>query len=202
MAPLYPRSKYLRQSSAASLRPSSSDARISGKLRRISSTTTRASALPELPFPQISLTGSFGRSDALSSFLENQGIWTYVASLVQPIFTGGALKSNLALAESQQRQAVLSYRQIIQTAFGDVSDALIDYRKYREARFNQEQYVTDLSESVRLATMRHNGGITTYLEVLDAQRALFAQQLTLAQFRAFEFQSLVQLYRALGGGWQ
>ncbi len=52
-------------------------------------------------FPQISLTGSFGRSDALSSFLENQGIWTYVASLVQPIFTGGALKSNLALAESQ-----------------------------------------------------------------------------------------------------
>ncbi len=83
-----------------------------------------------------------------------------------------------------------------------MSDALIDYRKYREARFNQEQYVTDLSESVRLATMRHNGGITTYLEVLDAQRALFAQQLTLAQFRAFEFQSLVQLYRALGGGWQ
>ncbi len=153
-------------------------------------------------FPQISLTGSFGRSDLLSSLIENQGIWSYGASLMQPIFTGGALRSNLALAESQQRQAVLSYRQTIQTAFGDVSDALVALEKYREARVKQEQYVSDLSESVRLANMRYNGGITTYLEVLDAQRALFAQQLTLAQFRAFEFQSVVQLYKALGGGWQ
>jgi multidrug efflux system outer membrane protein len=154
-------------------------------------------------FPQISLTGSFGRSDVFTSLMDNHaGVWTYAASVVQPIFAGGALTSNLELAKSQQRQAVLTYMQTIQAAFGDVSDALIDYQKYREARLQQEQFVGDLAQSVRLATMRYNGGITTYLEVLDAQRALFAQQLTLAQSRAFEFQSVVQLYKALGGGRQ
>jgi outer membrane protein, multidrug efflux system len=154
-------------------------------------------------FPQISLTGAVGRSLALTSLMNSQiSIWTYAASLTQPIFEGGRLKANLHIAESEQRQALLTYMQTIQQAFGDVSDSLVDVEKYREIRLKEEEYVRDLDESVRLADMRYDGGITNYLEVLDAQRSLFAEQLTLAQFRGNEFQSLVQLYRALGGGWQ
>ena len=158
-------------------------------------------------FPQISLTGAgggtFGRSSAFSSLMSSQlGIWSYGANVSQPIFTGGALKGNLKSAASQHQQALLVYRQTIQRAFGDVSDALIGYQKRREVRVRQENTVVDLQESVRLSNLRYTGGTTTYLEVLDGQRALFAAELTLAQARGGEYQSLVQLYRSLGGGWQ
>jgi multidrug efflux system outer membrane protein len=158
-------------------------------------------------FPQIALTGSgggaFGRSSAFSGLMSSQlGIWSYGAQVSQPIFTGGALRGNLRLAESQHNQALISYRQAIQRAFGDVSDALIGYQKNHEVRVRQEQTVADLQESVRLSIMRYRGGTTNYLEVLDGQRSLFSAELTLAQARGTEYQSLVQLYRVLGGGWQ
>jgi multidrug efflux system outer membrane protein len=130
------------------------------------------------------------------------GIWSYGANVSQPVFTGGALKGNLKSAQSQYQQALLAYRQTIQRAFGDVSDALIGYQKLHEVRVRQEDTVADLQESVRLSNLRYSGGTTTYLEVLDGQRALFAAELTLAQARGNEYQSLVQLYRSLGGGWQ
>jgi multidrug efflux system outer membrane protein len=129
-------------------------------------------------------------------------IWSYGASPFQPVFQGGRLTSNLRYAESRQRQSLLIYSQTIQRAFGGVSNALVDVEKYREAGVRQEQYVRDLDATVRLANLRYNGGITTFLEVLDAQRSRIAQQLVLAQLRGLEFQSVVQLYRALGGGWQ
>ncbi|MFZ0635020.1 MAG: efflux transporter outer membrane subunit [Candidatus Acidiferrales bacterium] len=158
-------------------------------------------------FPQISLTGSgggsFGRSSAFSSLMSSQlGIWSYGAQVSQPIFTGGALHGNLKLAESQHQQALIAYRQSIQSAFGDVSDALIGYQKFHQVRVRQEETVADLRESVRLSNLRYTGGTTTYLEVLDGQRSLFSAELTLADARGTEYQSLVQLYRALGGGWQ
>ena len=158
-------------------------------------------------FPQISLTGSgggsFGRSSAFSSLMSSQlGIWSYGAQVSQPIFTGGALRGNLRLAESQHQQALIAYRQAIQRAFGDVSDALIGYQKLYQVRVRQEESVADLQESVRLSNMRYKGGTTTYLEVLDGQRSLFSAELTLAEARGNEYQSLVQLYRSLGGGWQ
>jgi multidrug efflux system outer membrane protein len=158
-------------------------------------------------FPQISLTGSgggaFGRSSAFSSLMSSQlGIWSYGAQVSQPIFTGGALRGNLKLAESQHQQALIAYRKAIQQAFGDVSDALIGYQKFHQVRVRQEDTVADLRESVRLSDMRYKGGTTTYLEVLDGQRSLFSAELTLAEARGTEYQSLVQLYRALGGGWQ
>jgi multidrug efflux system outer membrane protein len=158
-------------------------------------------------FPQISLTGSgggaFGRSSAFSGLMNSQlGIWSYGAQVSQPIFTGGALRGNLRAAESQHQQALIAYRQAIQQAFGDVSDALIGYQKFHEVRLRQEDTVADLKESVRLSNMRYKGGTTTYLEVLDGQRSLFSAELTLAQARGTEYQSLVQLYRALGGGWK
>jgi len=158
-------------------------------------------------FPQISLTGygggGFGRSSAFSSLMGSQvGIWSYGAQVSQPIFTGGALKGNLRSAESVHQQALIAYRQTIQRAFGDVSDALIGYQKLHEVRLRQQDSVADLQESVRLSTIRYQGGTTTYLEVLDGQRALYSAELALAQARGNEYQSLVQLYRALGGGWQ
>jgi multidrug efflux system outer membrane protein len=158
-------------------------------------------------FPQISLTGSgggsFGRSSAFSSLMSSQlGIWSYGAQVSQPIFTGGALRGNLRLAKSLNQQALIAYRQTIQRAFGDVSDSLIGYEKLHQVRLRQEDTVADLQESVRLSNLRYTGGTTTYLEVLDGQRSLYTAELTLAQARGDEYQSLVQLYRSLGGGWQ
>lgn len=158
-------------------------------------------------FPQISLTGggggSFGRSSAFSSLMTTQlGIWSYGAQVSQPIFTGGALKGNLHLAESQHQQALIAYKEAIQHAFGDISDALIGYEKLHQVRTRQQDTVADLQETVRISTLRYKGGTTTYLEVLDGQRSLYGAELTLAAARGDEYRSLVQLYKALGGGWQ
>jgi outer membrane protein, multidrug efflux system len=158
-------------------------------------------------FPQISLTGggggAFGRSSAFSNLMTTQlGIYSYGAQVSQPIFTGGGLKGNLHLAESQHQQALLGYMEAIQHAFGEVSDALIGYEKLHQVRTRQQDTVADLQETVRISTLRYRGGTTTYLEVLDGQRSLYGAELTLAAARGDEYRSLVQLYKALGGGWQ
>jgi len=158
-------------------------------------------------FPQISLTGSgggaFGRSTVFTGLMSSQaGIWSYGVQVSQPIFTGGALRGNLRLAESEQRQELIAYKQVIQLSFRDVSDALIGYQKLHQVRVAQEVTVKDLQDSVDTSLRRYRGGITTYLEVLEGQQSLFTAELTLAQARGNEYQSLVQLYKALGGGWQ
>jgi multidrug efflux system outer membrane protein len=158
-------------------------------------------------FPQVTLTGSgggsFGRTSAYPGIFPTQlGIWSYGAQVAQPLFTGGALRGNLHLAESEHSQALFAYQQAIQRAFGDVSDALIGYDKFHQVRLRQHDTVADLQETVRISTLRYQGGTTTYLEVLDSQRSLYSAELTLASARGDEFRSLVQLYRALGGGWQ
>jgi multidrug efflux system outer membrane protein len=158
-------------------------------------------------FPQISLLGSGGAAFGHSQFAGSNipaplGVGTYAAELSQPIFEGGALRNNLRYAKSQERQALIGYQQTIQRAFGDVSDALIGYDKYHKVREQQEQSVKDLQDSVNVSLMRYRGGTSNYLEVLDSQRSLFSAELTLAEARNNEYQSLVQLYKALGGGWK
>lgn len=158
-------------------------------------------------FPQISLTGTgggaVGRSTVFSSAVTSDiGTWGVTGQVTQAIFEGGRLRGNLRSAKSQQRQSLIAYKQSIQLAFRDVSDALINYEKFHQVRVAQETTVQDLSDSVNTSLKRYRGGITTYLEVLDNQRSLFSAQLTLAQDRGNEYQSLVQLYKALGGGWQ
>jgi multidrug efflux system outer membrane protein len=158
-------------------------------------------------FPQISLTGSgggaAGRTTVFSTLLKsNIGTWSYGANVTQPIFEAGRLRGDLRLAESQHRQQLIAYKQAVQGAFRDVADALIGYEKYHKVRVEQEVTVKDLQDSVDTSLKRYSGGIATYLEVLDGQRSLFNAELTLAQARGNEYQSLVQLYKALGGGWQ
>jgi multidrug efflux system outer membrane protein len=158
-------------------------------------------------FPQISLLGSGGAAFGHSQFAGSHipaplGAGTYAAAASQPIFEGGYLRNNLRYAKSEERQALIGYEQTIQRAFGDVSDALIGYDKYHAVRERQEQSVKDLQESVNVSLMRYRGGTSNYLDVLDSQRSLFNAELSLAQARNNEYQSLVQLYKALGGGWK
>ncbi len=155
-------------------------------------------------FPRISLTGFLGGdSSALSSLFSGAGsVWGFGAQLTQPIFTAGRLKSNVKLNKAQQESAIIGYQSTVQGAFREVSDALIGYRKTVEVRMQQELLVQTLQDRSRLAYMRYNGGVDTLLNALDADRDFFESQLVLAKVRLDELTAVVQLYRALGGGWQ
>jgi outer membrane protein, multidrug efflux system len=155
-------------------------------------------------FPQISLTGTAGyESTKLTNLFQGPaGLWTLTGALTQPIFEGGRLKSGVRLAEAQHEQLLLTYQQTIQGAFRDVSDALVAYRKYREFRIQQQMLVESAQDAARLSQVRFKAGTTDYLEVLTNETNSFAAELTLAQAQGNELTALVQLYLALGGGWQ
>ncbi|HEX6772288.1 MAG TPA: efflux transporter outer membrane subunit [Acidobacteriaceae bacterium] len=155
-------------------------------------------------FPAISLTGQVGTaSNALNTlFQDSTFAYTYGAAVTQPIFNAGRIRSNVHFTEAQEREAVLTYKKTIAQAFQDVSNALVAYQKFREFREQQEHFVTASREAVDLSNMRYTGGYSGYLEVLTNQAALFQGELTLASAREEEMLSLVQLYNALGGGWQ
>ncbi|HEY9500019.1 MAG TPA: efflux transporter outer membrane subunit [Pyrinomonadaceae bacterium] len=155
-------------------------------------------------FPRISLTGFLGfESGQLSSlFSPSRSVWAFVPEVTQPIFTGGRLKSNVRFTQAQQEGLLVNYERVIQTAFREVSDALIAYRQVREVRMQRELLVKTLQDRVRLAYLRYNGGVSNLLEALDADRSLFEAELSLAQARRDELLTVVQLYKALGGGWQ
>jgi outer membrane protein, multidrug efflux system len=155
-------------------------------------------------FPQISLTGSAGfETPALTSlFTGPAGVWNFGASLTQPIFEGGRIKNNVRLTEAQKQQFLLSYQQTIQGAFRDVSNALVAYRKNREFRIQQEQLLKSAQDAAHLSEVRFKAGTTDYLEVLTNETNSFTAELGLAQAQGNELIALVQLYQALGGGWQ
>lgn len=155
-------------------------------------------------FPQITLTaiGGFQSSALTNLFTGPAGFWSFGGQLLQPIFTGGKIRSNVRLTEAQQQEAVLVYQQSIQQAFREVSDSLVAYRKNQEFRTQQELLTNSAQDATRLANMRYQGGVTSYLEVLDSDTRYFDAQLGLAQAQLNERLSLVQLYNALGGGWQ
>jgi outer membrane protein, multidrug efflux system len=155
-------------------------------------------------FPQITLTAEYGyQSTALANlFSGSRRIWSFVPQLTQPIYTAGRITSGVELAEAQQRSALAQYENAIQSAFRDVSDALIQYQNVREVRAQRELLVTALQDRKRLAYMRYQGGVDTMLNALNSDQDLFVAELSLAQARLGELLSLVQLYKALGGGWQ
>ena len=155
-------------------------------------------------FPTISLTGLLGfESNQLSSlFTGASGVWQFVPQVTQPIFTAGRITAQVHLAKAQQQSALIQYEQAIQTAFREVADALVQYRRVAEIRTQQALLVTTLQGRSQLAYMRYRGGVDTLLNALDADRDLFNAELSLAQTRRNELLALVQLYKALGGGWQ
>jgi len=154
-------------------------------------------------FPQISLTGFLGgQSRALSDLFTGPARnWNFAPAAVLPIFNAGRICSNVRFTEALQREALLNYQKAIQTSFREVSDALVGYRKTAEQRAQQELLVEALRETDRLSTLRYRGGLESFLQVLDAERNLFQGELSLARLRQQELNAIVQLYRALGGGW-
>jgi multidrug efflux system outer membrane protein len=155
-------------------------------------------------FPQISLTGFLGgQSRALSELFTGPArFWTATPSALFPLFTAGQVRVAVRLSEAQQREMLIGYSKTIYSAFREVSDALIGLERTREQRREQDRLVQALTETDRLSNLRYKGGLDSYLQVLDAERNLFQGRLVLAQLRLGELLSFVQLYRALGGGWQ
>ncbi|MGA3185620.1 MAG: efflux transporter outer membrane subunit [Bryobacteraceae bacterium] len=154
-------------------------------------------------FPAISLSGLLGgQSTQLTTLFSGpSSAWNFVPQLTQPIFTAGRLKSQVKLAEAEREDALIQYEKSIQTAFTEVSNALIARQRVRESRIKQEALVATLQDRKQLAYARYQGGVDTQLNALDADRDLFQAQLNLAEIRLNELLSVVQLYKALGGGW-
>jgi len=154
-------------------------------------------------FPQLSLSGVLGgQSTQLASlFTGPHSTWSLVPRVTQPIFTAGRLKSNVKLTEAERDLVLVQYEKTIQTAFVEVSNSLIAHQRVRESREKQEALVIALQDRLRLAYIRYRGGVDTQLNALDADRDLFQAELTLSQIRLDELLTVVQLYKALGGGW-
>lgn len=163
----------------------------------------RIGAARALYFPQLSLTAFAGaQSRALTEIAAAPGrVYTVAPSMLLPIFHAGQIRNQVRLTEAQQREMVLRYQQTIYNALREVSDALASYTRTRNERDQQERLVRTLDDTVRLSTLRYKGGLDSYLQVLDSQRNLFAGELNLARLRLQERLAVVQLYRALGGGW-
>ena len=155
-------------------------------------------------FPQLSITaaGGVGGSDFSTIFDPDSRLIYGIGALTQPIFEGGRLRGQLQLSEETKKEMVLNYEKTIAGAFRDTSDALIAVKKQRVAREEQEKLVAAAEDATHLARIRYQGGATSYLEVLTTDSSLFTAQLNLVNSREGEAQSLVQLYEALGGGWE
>jgi multidrug efflux system outer membrane protein len=120
---------------------------------------------------------------------------------VAPIFTGGSLLGQFWASEAIQQQTLFNYQSTVQTAFREVNDYLIDQKRTREQLEAQKRQVESLREYARIAWLRFDNGYTSYIEVLDAERSLFSAELTYAQTQGVLFAALVNLYKAMGGGW-
>jgi NodT family efflux transporter outer membrane factor (OMF) lipoprotein len=156
-----------------------------------------------LYYPQIALTAfAGGQSRYLSQIFSGPAhVFTVAPTALQTIFNAGRVRNQVRFSEAQQREMLINYQRTIYTALREVSDALVGFDRLREERSQQEQLVATLEDTVRLSDLRYRGGLDSYLQVLDSQRTLFAGQLTLAQLRLQERVAVVQIYRALGGGW-
>jgi NodT family efflux transporter outer membrane factor (OMF) lipoprotein len=153
-------------------------------------------------FPQLTLTGMFGyQSVSLGDlFTSPSRVWQFGPTLTFPVFTGGRLRGQYQFAKARFEEVTAQYQQTVQNAFREVSDGLIQYQRSREFTVRQEQSTQARREAADLASVRYDGGVTSYLEVLYSEQELFSAELRLAQAMGSELLSVVQLYRALGGG--
>lgn len=160
-------------------------------------------AAKALYFPTITLTGQAGTLSTQWSklFTGDARVWNFGPTVSVPIFTAGAIRGQVAQAEARQQQALYQYQQAIQTAFRETEDALVAQLKLREQLTVQARRVTALKGYARLARLRYDNGYTSFLEVLDAERSLFNAELDYARNQGDLFQALVDIYKAMGGGW-
>ncbi len=155
-------------------------------------------------FPKITLTGMLGvESVSLSDlFAGGSRFWSIGPTMTVPLFTAGRTSNTVKGFEARQQQAATQYAQTIQQAFREAEDALVFHRKVREIRTERERRVGATRRALSLVTLRYDRGLSTQLEVLDAQRQLFSAELELASTTRDQFAAVIQLYKALGGGWQ
>ena len=156
-----------------------------------------------LYFPTVSLTGLFGwASNDLSDLFKGPAkTWSWAVPVIAPVFTAGAIAGQVKSAEAVQQQALLTYQQSIQTAFREVEDSLVDQRRTREQLDALARQVGSLRNYEHFSWLRYDNGYTSYLEVLDAQSRLYSAELSHSQTQGSLFQALVNLYKAMGGGW-
>jgi len=171
--------------------------------KQLASANARIGEARALMYPTITLTGHAGyASIRLSDFLKSpSGFWDLIGGVTAPIWDWGKNQARVDETEARMRQAVILYERSIRQAFRDVEDALAAYRKSTERLASSGRRVTAQRSVLTLSESRYRGGVSPYLEVLDAQRELFNAELEQASTRRDQLVALVQLYRALGGGW-
>jgi outer membrane protein, multidrug efflux system len=155
-------------------------------------------------FPNLSLTGLGGlESNTLNHFISQPSeMWSAAAGVTQPVFEGGALRSGLRLARANWQEAEVSYQQTVQNALEQVSNGLIASQKDREFREQQELLTQAAQQTDQLSEVLYKNGGASYLQVLTSETNYFSAELNLVQAQLNERLALVQLYQALGGGWQ
>ncbi|MBI5696753.1 MAG: efflux transporter outer membrane subunit [Nitrospirae bacterium] len=163
----------------------------------------RANATETLQYPSLSLTGDMGiASNTLHNFLTDpSGVWSVAAAILQPIWNANRTGYLIEAAEARREQATLQYYNTVIQSFREVSDALAARARYAEQLKEQERQVEELRSALGRVNMRYEAGYSSYFEVVDADAALFGAELQLVQSRRNTLVSLVQLYKALGGGW-
>jgi multidrug efflux system outer membrane protein len=172
--------------------------------QQLVSANARIGEAKALLFPSVVISGFAGAGGAVinGSGFGPFGAFQALPTITLPVFNMGRLSANVDFNDARTQEALLRYQQAIQQAFGEVSDALVGVRKRKEVREQNEATVAAQRDALRLSTMRYEGGVTSFLEVLVTERDLFDAELVLAQAWRDEVLAVVQLYKALGGGWQ
>jgi multidrug efflux system outer membrane protein len=171
---------------------------------RLAAATARIGVAKADFFPRVFLSGAAAGGGLMidGRWVGPQGLFSIGPQISVPIFNAGRTQAGLDSAEARTEEALAQYRQTILQAFREVADALVELRKRREFRIQQEALVASAADTARLADIRYKGGVSSYLEVLDSERQLFDAELGLVRSNRDELLAVVRLYRALGGGWQ
>ncbi len=171
--------------------------------RELAAADARIGAAQAARLPRVTITGEYGSQSVTASQLFGNGtaIYTAKAGVAVPLYTGGRLSADVGIARARAEQARSNYEQAVLTAMREVADALIGLRTERDQLAAQTAQAANLQDAYRLAERRYEGGIASYLEVLDAQRSLFTAQLAAMQSRRAYLEATVQLYKAIGGRW-
>ena len=171
--------------------------------QELAAQTARIGVAEALRFPSLGLTGSLGlASDDLDNFISSDNkTWGISANLLGPIFDAGRNKSRVEAEKARTEQLLNAYQLTVLQAFQEVEDALVNIRTYRDEAQARQRQVIAATSAAELSRARYDGGVTSFLEVLESERSLFRAELLASSTRRQQIASIVELYKALGGGW-